>query len=486
MKKKTVRKNKHKSNFKHRKKTRRNTKNNTKNNTRIIKNIGLYDKPPELIIIDGFKILLLPIKNIGACYISCNIHGGFSHETPKTRGAIHLLEHVLTSAWNKCLDNVCSGITTKGIMHNAFTNIQYSGYYAVGNCKDINIILDYITSITLSPVITQTNIDIEKSAVRTELYNLMQTNIWNMYYAMNKALYKDKNIYESYNFESMLKNIDNLTLSTLQDAFMETHVPDCMIYTISGNFNRSSVISTLKRMIKNKKPACKTRCLSTQLYNSNCYKNQCAIHYVKNIKASGVYSMYLVFPTELLAHDDAYIYSTFLKHTFGGTMNGIFHKILRSKLKLVYSVKVESHTLLCGTIFVINTTVTHKNFLPTIIEIINILKLYSNIKLPNAELASIKNTYLTEFLLMCQTSPTALSKYYTHQYLAKARQRQKIKTIRQMYAEIVNISGSKLRNCIKEWFDFSKAVLIYSGQHEVRFSKKNPLTWENLLQKANK
>ena len=54
-----------------------------------------------------------------------------------------------------------------------------------------------------------------------------------------------------------VKNIDNLTLSTLQDAFMETHIPDCMIYTISGNFNRSSVISTFKRMIKNKKPACK-------------------------------------------------------------------------------------------------------------------------------------------------------------------------------------------------------------------------------------
>lgn len=482
MKKKTLRKNKHKSNFKHRKKTRR----NTKNNTRIIKKLGVYDKPPELVIIDGFKILLLPIKNIGACYVACNIHGGFSHETPKTRGAIHLLEHVLTSAWNKCLDNICSGITTKGIMHNAFTNIQYSGYYAVGNCKDINIILDYITSITLNPVITQTNIDIEKSAVRTELSYLMQATFWNIYYAMYKALYKDKNVYESYNYESMLKNVDNLTLSILQDAFMETHVPDCMIFTISGNFNRSSVISTFRRMIKNKKHACKTRCFSTRLHNDNCYKNQRVIQYIKNIKTHDAYSMYLAFPTKLLAHDDTFIYSTFLKHTFGGTMNGIFHKILRSKLKLVYSVKVESYTLLCGTIFVINTTVTHKNFLSTIIEIINILKLYSNIKVSNAQLSSIKNTYLTEFLLMCQTSPTVLSKYYTNQYLARARQKKNIRTIQQTYAEIANISGSKLRNCIKEWFDFSKAVLIYSGPREVRFSKKIPLTWENLLQKANK
>ena len=53
-------------------------------------------------IINGYKVVLVPVKNSNIIYVQSFILSGRMNENKKNSGISHLLEHVLTESWTKC------------------------------------------------------------------------------------------------------------------------------------------------------------------------------------------------------------------------------------------------------------------------------------------------------------------------------------------------------------------------------------------------
>ena len=125
------------------------------NTTRKQKNaIRFYEKPPEQLVIEGFKFLFLPINN-GTFQIDCLVFGGSYLEEKNNSGISHLLEHIITDSWKKCYKKGCVFYLEKyGTKSNAHTTMNNTGYWMHGLTKFKDIMLEYILSIALDPHIS--------------------------------------------------------------------------------------------------------------------------------------------------------------------------------------------------------------------------------------------------------------------------------------------------------------------------------------------
>ena len=90
-----------------------------------INTISFFKKPPDVVIINGYKFLLLPVKK-GSLMVTCKVFGGTALENKKNSGISHLLEHVITRAWKKCCKTGCIKYTEK---YGTFSNTYHVNEY---------------------------------------------------------------------------------------------------------------------------------------------------------------------------------------------------------------------------------------------------------------------------------------------------------------------------------------------------------------------
>ena len=143
---------------KNRSKKNRSTKNRSKKNRSKKNRSKKKDSKRELPIllkIDNYNVLF--IKNrFKSITIQSNILNGFINENKKNIGVNHLLEHVLSNAYKKCVNYDCyEFLNNAGLLSNASTDNNIIQYYVTGLIEDINKMIEYIINITINPVFNE-------------------------------------------------------------------------------------------------------------------------------------------------------------------------------------------------------------------------------------------------------------------------------------------------------------------------------------------
>lgn len=170
------------------KKYKQNNKRKTRKNT--------YNSlKPNIIHINGFSILLLPIKESKVIRVEGLLYGGNIIEHKKNAGISHILEHALMESWEKCKKKHCTYFWEKyGTFSNAYTNDTYLHFWKQGLAKHCDLILDYIISIILHPQLSEKMINKERNAVRNELNMYLNKPNWRLSNAIYKDFYKIEGI----------------------------------------------------------------------------------------------------------------------------------------------------------------------------------------------------------------------------------------------------------------------------------------------------
>ena len=165
----------------------------------------LKDKKPELLNINGNRVLYFKIPN-KTIYVESIIKTGFADENRNNSGINHLLEHVLTNAWDKCNNKSCMSYwNNKGGHYNAETHNHKIKYYNSGTKNMKDEIINYIVDITLNPKILKANLDNEKHAVKTELLGALNENDYTLYDIHNKNFYKRDGLKYSGDWKNTIK-----------------------------------------------------------------------------------------------------------------------------------------------------------------------------------------------------------------------------------------------------------------------------------------
>ncbi len=411
---------------------------------------NMSDVKPEIVTIKGYKILLLPNKN-NTINIKAYINNGFITETKETSGINHLLEHVLFSAWKKCNNKPCDQLFWhNGITGNATTSDNILTYYIEGLNDKIDMLLEYIITITTKPYITKDLLEAEKTPVLNEeliLKNNRVTNLWDL---LAKNLYSKEGLKYMYDSENHIKNLKKLDLKKIREVFNKYYTPNNIIYTVSGDYNKNKLLGIFKKFLPKNK-------YNKSIINRDCFnKNRKKLLFDKD-KTAKTGTILYVFPVELYRGD-----KNLLKlYVAISSLNHLLHKTLRYKYKVTYSIHININTTACGTLITIKTNSQCKN----------IKKIY---KILDSEIEKYKREGISEKLLFSEkklylynyinnyNNPHTLADFYGYNYIHQINNNiVKLHSIKEAKNIILDTTVDEIKNLFKLVFNKSKAVKAY-------------------------
>ena len=436
--------------------------------------VSFYKQPPKLIIINGYYLLLLPLKQSSSLRIDCNIFGGSILENRHNSGIAHILEHIIMSAWKRCGNLKCSLYLEKyGMISNASTHKMFTSYWAKCLPQFGNIILDYIFDIIFHPKITQELLNSEKKIVKNELEGYLNVPSWELNNQISKALYKSNGLRFSEDYRQQINVLDNLTIKMLEAYINRSRLERCVMFTISGDFNRQEIISYFRKKLQKTKPnrfRCQMLSFNPQL---QCFTMAKKVIFVKNPKAENT-EISISFPTDIKKGSKYSMLLPFVNEIVASDLTSLLVKRLRLELNLVYGVSIYPIQNLCGTSIHIGISTQDINILEVLKETFEILSKYSEEFIPNNTLLNEKRKYALFTRQISNRNPNVVSSFYTSQYFWQLNKKhRKIYTLEQLHKEIRHIDHTTIMQIIQKIFNTNHCIVGYIGKKQVDFTTAN-------------
>lgn len=423
---------------------------------------------------NGIKLLLLPINDTKLVNISVTILLGNNHETIKTYGLTHYIEHLLarfTSLKYKNHSIIAKKLYDLGANSNAYVDNYKTNFYIEGLYKDIECFFDILSNTFKNYHIDKNIMLQEKSAVRNEITNYINNNYYQFYIEINKFLYK-KN-YKIFDWNEDIKVLKKINIKKIYKFINEKILYNNMI--ISVTFNKKKLNKTKKLIkkyfdfnVKQKKINIKYPILYNKfnklnikfIKNSNKnIKNNVSINYFafSDIKFNSIKHLKL-------------IYLKFLLFDF----NGPIMKILRTKLGFIYNINLNLNIDLYNSkysSYSISTSCLEKDFIKLINALIEIINNLSIKDLNNHKSGYYK--YLIRYYKINKRDMTNFSEYYENYLLFN-------KPIKER-SELLKYFKNFTKKDLLEELNLFKNNLINRGVI-FYYSKKN---YNKLLKKSN-
>ena len=409
----------------------------------------MIDKKPEIITINGYKIYFFKSIN-KTFYIKANVKNGFFKENKSNCGINHLLEHILTNSWRKCLENKCDSYwKKKGVYYNAETSDTIISYYLFG-LKEYNYeMTDYIIQTMTDPIINIQMIENEKNAVLNELLIYINNNKYELNKRFMEEFFTIEGLKYMVNYKEQIKNLNKININDLMVIFNKYYNNSNISFSLIGNYNKKDIIQCFKSHLKkNNGPE--------TYYPKNIFtfNNKIVSVYSKNTLN---YIIKISFP--IITNIDIIYLNTTLK-----ILNIIMFDRLRTQLKLIYGLTIHCPDYINKNVE-INVEVDKNNVEELLQEIINILDFHNKNKISNAYLKSIilKNR-LEYYKLYNNNDDIYIMEHYMNQY---NRDYKKVYTIREEYKKVNNITPENIMYIMRKVFDFNKMFIIYQSRFKL-------------------
>ena len=294
---------------------------------------------------NGIRVLLLPLDNTKLVNIKLSILLGQNHETNKTHGITHYIEHLLAHFTSKKYKNykiIKEKLSKVGASSNASVSDYIFNIYIYGLYSNIEMFMDILSNTFKDFYIDDNIFSQEKEAVINELTNkFIKEDSYIFYQKMNKYLFK-KN-YKIHDHCEDIKLINTFDKKKIYKFFYEYFIFKNMVLTISFNKNYTKHVNNLVKKYfnfkdKNKKENIrkikypllfkknnKLRIINIFNKNKDLYNNSNIVFtYYDNIKIYSKRWCVLHFITKLLSKFE------------GPLMNK-----MRTELGLVYSISFD-------------------------------------------------------------------------------------------------------------------------------------------------
>jgi len=198
--------------------------------------------------IHGYTVVLAPCP-IDTIVIRAVVATGFFHETSKTTGINHLLEHITVDGWKKCQTNCLQYWNQRGCVINATTNNTEVSYFVKGLPDMTEEMIDYISTIVTTPQLSEEVMHREKKAVISEMSMAMNNPKYELTNTFNQSFYAPEGLRYMDDAKLQLKNIGSVTMTMLKEAHRKMYSPNAVIFVVYGNFSVPDVTARLKQRL---------------------------------------------------------------------------------------------------------------------------------------------------------------------------------------------------------------------------------------------
>ena len=358
------------------------------------------------ILKSGLRIITVPMKENPTATVLILVETGSKYESKENNGISHFLEHMCFKGTIKrpTAADISKELDNIGSHYNAFTNQEYTGYYAKADYKNLDKILDVVSDLYLNPVFPEKEIEKEKGVIIEEI---------NMYLDLPKAVVQDefmKLLYgdqpAGWNIAGPKENILKTKRADFIDYRNKHYVASATTVVVAGRFNEKDIVKKISNAFKGAgkwKKEGKRKVVESQSKPqvSIFFKETDQTHLVLGVRTFDMYNKY---------NPIIRVLSAVLS---GGMSSRLFQK-MREDLGICYYVQAGNDALTDHGVFSVSAGVDSKRIREGITAILVELKRLRTELVSEGELNKVKQ-YLIGNLRLGLESSDDIAEYYGFQ-----------------------------------------------------------------------
>jgi predicted Zn-dependent peptidase len=120
---------------------------------------------------NGLTVVRVPMDGVKSLTVLALVKVGSRYEDDKVSGISHFLEHMVFKGTEKypTAHDIASAVDAIGAEFNAFTSKEYTGYYVKSASKDVEVALDVVSDMLLTPQLREEDLEREKGVILEEI-----------------------------------------------------------------------------------------------------------------------------------------------------------------------------------------------------------------------------------------------------------------------------------------------------------------------------
>lgn len=402
---------------------------------------------------NGLRIMLVPNKNTQAITVLVVVGTGSKYETKQNNGISHFVEHMFFKGTKKRPNTLAVSETLDrvGGFYNAFTQKEYTGYFAKVDAKHSDLALDWVSDIFLNSKIAEKEIEKEKGVIIEELNMYLDTPVRHIRDLFEELLYGDQPA--GWEIIGAKENLKKVQRKDFIDYIKNHYSSKNTIVCISGNFLQEKMLEDIKRKfrtINKKQPQAKIKVIENQKEPKTHlkFKETDQTHFCLGVRAFDLFSP-KIYTQEVLA--------TIL----GGNMSSRLFIKVREKSGLAYYVKTDAESFTDSGYLVTQAGVPHTALKKAIKMILSEYRAFKQKAVSPSELQKAKD-YLKGNLTLTLEPSDALASFYAGQELLTS----KILTLKDECARIDKVKAKDVQKMAREIFQGKNLNLAAIGPHK--------------------
>ena len=204
----------------------------------------------EKITLDNkLRILFVPEKTARTTTVLVLVGAGSKYETKEINGISHFLEHMLfkgTQSRPSPLE-ISSTLDRVGGDYNAFTDREYTGYFAKVRPEHLDLAVDWVSDIFLHSLLKQEDVDREKGVILEEMNMYLDTPMQYISDLYENLLYGDQPA--GWDIIGTKETILGVNHDKLADYYQHHYVASNVVIGVSGKLDN---LQKMKELIEEK------------------------------------------------------------------------------------------------------------------------------------------------------------------------------------------------------------------------------------------
>ncbi len=207
---------------------------------------------------NNLRIIAVPMPDSLTATVLILVEAGSKYETKEINGLSHFLEHMCFKGTKKrprSID-ISSELDNIGAIYNAFTSMEYTGYFAKARPNHFDTILDVVSDIYLNQIFDPKEIDKEKGVIVEEINMYEDLPMRRVQELFTTLLYGDQPA--GWDIAGRKEIIKKLNQEDFLRYRQEHYLSQSTLVVVAGKFNEEKAIEKTKQAFSEIKISKKT------------------------------------------------------------------------------------------------------------------------------------------------------------------------------------------------------------------------------------
>ncbi|MBN1399141.1 MAG: insulinase family protein [Bacteroidetes bacterium] len=225
---------------------------------------------------NGIRVISEAIPHVRSLSLGFWIETGSRNEDTAKNGISHFIEHMVFKGTKKRgVKEIAQSVESVGGYLNAFTSKEHTCFFARVLDEHLELAMDVLADITLSPTFPEKEVLKEKNVVLEELKQAEDDPDDIIHDYLEKAIFKTNPL--GMPVIGTAESISSFHRKDLVDYKSRQYTSDRMVVAAAGNINHESVVEIAERYLKNVQSGSKSTAgnsTNTTLEEPNCVLNE--------------------------------------------------------------------------------------------------------------------------------------------------------------------------------------------------------------------